>query len=299
MRPEPTDTEDRVEAALRADLARGDGVTAGVAPVLRHLLVHDDREFMADDVLAALRGMIAHAASQLSDRDEGDHADLTAALVDVPGLVPLAHALALETHVTRRLQSVQGFDSVLSPLLQALIASDDGETAALAMQVLAAQARFVQQQRRMQWPLGEWPAELLHGALSIDVASVDAAAPERIADLRADYDEGATRLGLLSRLIGVLGPGVVAALDLPHAGVALFASALAHVSGQDRGQALLSLLSRHKARLVLGLKAGGVSSAHVEATLLALHPGATPPEGLSRITPERAATLLHPTGGKG
>jgi hypothetical protein len=38
-----------------------------------------------------------------------------------------------------------------------------------------------------------------------------------------------------------------------------------------------SLLSRHKARLVLGLKAGGVSSAHVEATLLALHPGATPP----------------------
>lgn len=294
MRPEPTDTEDRVEAALRADLARGDGVASGVAPVLRHLLVHDDREFMADDVLAALRGMIGHAASQLSDQDEGDHVDLTAALVDVPGLVPLAHALALETHVTRRLQSVQGFDPVLSPLLQALIASDDGETAALAMQVLAAQARFVQQQRRMQWPLGEWPAELLHGALS-----VDGAAPDRIAALRADYDEGATRLGLMSRLIGVMGPGVMAALDLPHAGVALFASALAHVSGQDRGQALLSLLSRHKARLVLGLKAGGVSSAHVEATLLALHPGATPPEGLSRITPERAATLLHPTGGKG
>jgi hypothetical protein len=187
MRPEPTDTEDRVEAALRADLARGDGVTAGVAPVLRHLLVHDDREFMADDVLASLRGMIGHAASQLSNQDEGDHPELTAALVDVPGLVPLAHALALETHVTGACSRYRA-SIPCSPLLQALIASDDGETAALAMQVLAAQARFVQQQRRMQWPLGEWPAELLHGALS-----VDAAAPERIAALRADYDEGATR----------------------------------------------------------------------------------------------------------
>lgn len=292
MRPAPTEQEDPVEAGLRAELARGDGLASGVGPVLRHLLVHDDREFFADDVLAALRGMIADAAAQLAPEEApGQH---TSALVDVPGLVPLAHALALETHVTRRLQEVQGLDPVLSPLLQALIASPDAETSALAMQVLAAQARFVQQQRRMQWPLREWPAELLHDAL----LTADTT-PDHHAALRADYNEAATRLGLLSRLIGAMGPGVLAALDLSHAGVALFASALAHASGQSRAQALLSLLSRHKARLVLGLRAGGLNSSGIEAVLIALHPGAAVPEGLGRITPDRAAALLTPTLGEG
>lgn len=285
MQSGPADNQDSVESAMRAGLARGDGVVAGVAPVLRHLLVNDDRDYFADDILATLRGMIADVAQQLAGEPHAEpRADLVAALVDVPGFVAQAHALAAEGQVTRRLRETQGIDPVLSPLLQALIASPRGEMAALAMQVLAAQARFVQQQRRMQWPLAELPGELLHGVLQVwqgDAGRV-----------RADYDEAATRLGLLSRLIGEMGAGVVAALELPHAGVAMFATALANASGQQRPQALLSMLSHHVERLVLGLRAGGLPAAGVEAALLALHPGAMPPAGLGRIQPDRAARLL-------
>jgi hypothetical protein len=278
---------------MLAGLARGDGVAAGVGPVLRHLLVNDDRDYFADDILATLRGMIADVARQLAGED---HGDLVAALVDVPGLVAQAHALAAEGQVTRRLRETQGMDPVLSPLLQALVASPRGETAALAMQVLAAQARFVQQQRRMQWPLSEMPAELLHGALQVWGTMEGETA--RHNDVRADYDEGATRLGLLSRLIGELGAGVVAALEMTHAGVAIFASALSHASGQTRGGAVLSMLSHHVERLVLGLRAGGLGVAGVEAVVLALHPDATPPMGLGRLEAERAARLLSVAAGR-
>jgi hypothetical protein len=289
MQSRPADIQDSVEAAMLAGLARGDGVVAGVGPVLRHLLVNDDRDYFADDILATLRGMVGDVARQLAGED---HADLSAALVDVPGLVAQAHALAAEGQLARRLRETQGMDPVLSPLLQALIASPRGEMAALAMQVLAAQARFVQQQRRMQWPLVELPAELLHGALQAWRAVAGDAATARENAVRADYDEAATRLGLLARLIGEMGAGVVAALELPHAGVAIFASALAHASTQARSGVVLSMLSRQVERLVLGLRAGGLSAAGVEAAVLALHPGATPPAGLGRIEPERAARLL-------
>jgi len=273
---------------MRDGLARGDGVIAGVGPVLRHLLVNDDRDYFADDILAALRGMIADVARQLAGEDAPV---LARALVDVPGLVAQAHALAVEGQLTRRLRETQGLDPVLSPLTQALIASPRGDLAALAMQVLAAQARFVQQQRRMQWPLAELPADLLHGALQARqaVSGEDAVSD---AALRAEYDEGVTRLSLLARLIAQIGAGSLAALDLSHAGVALFATALAQAGGQGRGPALLSMLSRHAERLVLGLRAGGLSASGVEAVLLVLHPGARPPEGLGRIDAERAARLL-------
>lgn len=289
MQSGPADIRDSVETVMLSGLARGDGVVAGVGPVLRHLLVNDDRDFFADDILATLRGMIADVARQLAGED---HEELAIALVDVPGLVAQAHALAAEGQVTRRLRETQGMDPVLSPLLQALVASPRGETAALAMQVLAAQARFVQQQRRMQWPLSEMPAELLHGALQLWNAMVGEAAILRDHDVRADYDEAATRLGLLSRLIGEMGAGVVAALELNHAGVAIFASALARASDQTRGGAVLSMLSHHVERLVLGLRAGGLGVVGVEAVVLALHPDATPPAGLGRLEAERAARLL-------
>jgi hypothetical protein len=293
MQAAPADFQDSVESTLRAGLARGDGVMAGVAPVLRHLLVNDDRDYFADDILATLRGMIADVARQLAgEAQEG--AALVPALVEVPGLVTHAHALAAEGQLTRRLRETQGIDPVLSPLLQALIASPRGETAALAMQVLAAQARFVQQQRRMQWPLAELPAEVLHGALQ--VWRVQAGDDARETTLRAAYDEGATRLSLLARLIAQMGAGGVAALELSHAGVPIFATALAQAGDQARARALLSMLSRHSERLVLGLRAGGLSTASIEAVLLVLHPGGAPVAGLGRIDPDQALRLLSHGG---
>jgi hypothetical protein len=54
---------------------------------------------------------------------------------------------------------------VLSPLVQELVAAKEGDMAALAMTVLAAQARFMQHHRRMELPLGELPGDLFHKAL--------------------------------------------------------------------------------------------------------------------------------------
>ncbi|MDE1915577.1 MAG: hypothetical protein KGJ57_11125 [Sphingomonadales bacterium] len=293
MQSAPADFQDSVESTLCAGLARGDGVLGGVGAVLRHMLVADDQDYFADDILATLRGMIADVARQLAG-ERGHGEALLPALLEVPGLIACAHALAVEGQLTRRLRETQGLDPVLSPLLQALIASPSAEVAALAMQVLAAQARFMQQQRRMQWPLMELPAELLHGALHV-LHGDGMVAGDRALRLRDGYDEGATRSSLLARLTAQMGPGSLAALELAHAGVALFATALAGAGEQSRDQALLSMLSRHAERLALGLRAGGLPVGGVEAVLLQLHPGMAPIAGLGRLDPERALRLLrHP-----
>lgn len=292
MQSAPADFQDSVESTLRAGLARGDDVRGGIGAVLRHMLINDDQDYFADDILATLRGMIADVARQLAG-ERGTGEALLPALLELPGMIAAAHALAVEGHLTRRLRDTQGIDPVLSPLLQALIAAPSADTAALSMQVLAAQARFMQHQRRMQWPLSELPAELLHGALHVLQTAGSAHAVDRAVRLRDDYDEGATRLSLLTRLIAQMGPGSLAALELSHAGVPLFATALARAGDQARDQALLSMLSRHAERLALGLRAGGLPVEGVEAVLLQLHPGTAPIAGLGRIQPERALRLLH------
>ena len=195
-------------------------------------------------------------------------------------------------------------DAVLSPLLQALIASSDGETGAAAMKLLAAQARFVQCQRRMQLPLTEMPGELLHGVLTClhetlanHAAAEPTAAEAGVARLKASYDEAATRLGLIARQVGAMGSGALAALDLPHAGVAIFTSALAQAHGQAgthmREFSVLCLQDGQSLRLALALRAAGVKRSVVEGNLLALHPDVPIAEAVFKVSGERAIALLN------
>jgi hypothetical protein len=295
---------DPVESRLRDALARGDAVLSTVAPVLRHLLASDDSELFGDAVLARVRGMTSHVAQQLaaSVGDEECLPKLTAVIIDRPGFLSHIHALVLEGRLAELLQMRLSVDPVLPPLLQALIASSNENTAALAMKFLAAQARFGQAQRRMRLPLSELPGDLRHSALLAmrGLAGMDgrdeaqAAAAE--AGIRAGYDESRSRLGLASRLVTGMGAGAVAALSIPHAGAALFLSALAVTSGQDRDIVTLATSETQRARLAIALCASGLKPAAIEEQLLVLDPDAVLPDGLDRIGPDRAGALLAMAG---
>lgn len=304
-------SSDAPDAGLEAMLAKGDAMLGSIAPILRHLLANDDHSVFSDEILARVRGMTRDVARQLleamADRsgrhaiDDGALDTLSDMLAESSAFLCHVHGLALEWRLTERLQIETALDPVLSPLVQALIGSDEAETAALAMNLLAAQARFCQSQRRMQLPLGELPGDLVHVALLTlrAHAGVDADAPAGRAEqaIRAGYDEGASRLGLISRVVTGMGGGAVAALSIMHAGAAVFLTALAAASDQDRDTAVLATSEGQSARLALALRAAGLKPQAIEEQFVALHPGGSLPAGLERVAAQRAAEVLGLSGG--
>ncbi|WEK46945.1 MAG: hypothetical protein P0Y56_01270 [Candidatus Andeanibacterium colombiense] len=298
-----------VEDVLRLDLAESDAVIGSLGPILRHLLASESHSLFSDETIARVRGITEDIARQLL------HAQAAAAGTAMPEdfaaacLDPLAdallgnaallshlHALALEWQLAERLHARNGLDPVLSPMLQALIASSDARTAAAAMTALAAQARFVQSLRRMELALTELPGDLLHIALvtlrTLASEADGASAQAATAALRAGFDEARSRLGLLSRLVTGMGGGAIAALSVEHAGVAIFLTAISIGSGQDRDLAILSTNDRQLARLALALRAAGLKPAAVEEQFAYLHPDVALPAGFGQVRADRAAALL-------
>ncbi|MFT4026390.1 MAG: hypothetical protein QM676_06280 [Novosphingobium sp.] len=302
-----TPHEGSVEAVLRSDLAQGDAVLQSAGPIMRHLLSGAQHPIFADETVARVRGAVTNVARQLLDAvvaaaGPGDRAErdpealdrLVEALIAIPGFLGHLHALALEWRLIERLRAGQALDPVVPPLLEALLASDDATTSALAMKLLAAQARFVQWQRRMQVPLGELPADLLHGALLAlrTLGGNDAQVVAAEKSLRAGYDESRTRLGLIARLLTGMGNGAVAALALHHAGVAIFASALGIASGQDRDVVVVSTSEGQGTRLGLALRAAGLKQGAIEEQLLAVHAEVARPVAWDRLAVEDAGDML-------
>jgi hypothetical protein len=301
-----TPGDESVDAALRDELAGGDAVLASVGPIMRHILSGSHHALFADEIVARVRGMIGDMAGQLLDAgrpaeeiwatssDVAELDALAAALVEIPGLVGHIHALALEWHLTERLQARLALDPALPPLLETLLTSNDATTSALAMSLLAAQARFAQAQRRMQLTLQELPADLLHGALLALRAVSDNEPRARAAEaqVRADYDEGRSRLGLIARLVTGMGDGAGMALSLTHAGVGIFATALGMGSGQDRDVILFSTSEGQTVRLALALRAAGLKQGAIKEQVLTLHPEVSLPGDWDRLSPDRAAEVL-------
>ncbi len=301
-------TAEAVEQVLSDELAHGDGILATARPILRHLLVNDGQGLFSDQVLASVRGMMNHVAMQLLhaqavNEDTQDHAAfvgarvdmLASALLDRTELLGHAHALTVEANLTERLSRRSAIDAVLSPLLQELVADRESETAALAMHVLAAQARFMQQARRMELPLGELPQELFDMAMAVfrGVAAemlADTAAAE--ARLRAQFDPAARRVAKIARLVGAMQQRARRALEIDHAGVAIFVTALHMASGQPRHIAILSMSENQVARFALSLRAAGLEQAGVEEQFLFLHPEITLPDGFDTLRVDRAAAML-------
>lgn len=311
--PAQTLSASGVEALLRAELAVGDTAALNVSPILRHLLDNGANSMFSDAIISGVRGMVSDLARQLLDarsRATGeaeriDHpAEDIAVLADAlsanPALLGHLHALAFEWQLTQQLHARLALDPVLSPLLQAQMASSDPETASLAMKLLAAQARYCQEQRRMQLPLTELPGDLLHSVLvamrTLAGVEGDAEAAAAESAIRLEFHEARTRLGLAARLIAGMGGGGLAALSISHSGTALFLTALATASGQDRDLAVMSTNETQLARLALSLRASGLKQPAVEEQFLALHPDIALPEGFEQLGPDHAAALLAAAG---
>ena len=304
----PGPSAETVEEVLRAELAHGDVAIATARPVLRHLLASGDHGLFSDRVIATVRGMMVDIARQMlmalakkaDISARGDFADergdaIAVSLLNDTDLLGHAHALTIEGQVVERLHQRGGIDPVLSPLLQNLAASDDAGTAALAMRVLSAQARFVQQHRRMELPLTELPAELRASALAKlrehnDDYGAEAAAVED--DMDASYRYEDSRVGQMESLLASMGHRAVRALEVDNAGLSIFATALAMASEQTRDTVLLSFGENQCARLALGLRAAGLGQSAVEEQFLYLHPDIELPAGFETLRADRAASLL-------
>ena len=302
-----------LEHALRTELALGDRVIANAGPILRQLVANDDHSLFSDEVIAGIRGMVLHCARQmlravakLLTADvagppgneafvENNLASLSAPLFADAAFLVHAHTLVLEARLAERLLQRSGIDPVLSPLMQELAASSDTDLAAQAMHVLAAQARFVQHQRRMEWPLNELPGDLFHKAMMV-LQTTGAASAETLAAaqqaLRQDYDESRRRVAQITRLIMAMDRTAVRALALDHAGLAIFVTALGMASEQDRELAVMALCDNQFARLALALRAAGLAQGEVEKQFVYLHPDIDLPPGFEALRPDRAAQLL-------
>jgi len=299
-----------LETLLRRELVRGDVALAGVAPVLTHLLAGTGQSLVSDAIVAQMRGMLGHVAEQMLQARlmaEGDSAlsghvapedvdALSQRLVSSTIMLSHAYALAVEAYFANLLEESAGVDPVLSPLLQELIASENEETAELAMATMSAQARFMQAQRRMNLPLGELPSELFHQVLSIWRRFGSGCPPEVLskaeAAMRDKHDEGQSRLGLLGRLTGSLKGAVHAALIIDHAGISLFASAIASTTRQPRELAVLACHEGQVARLALTLRAAGVKPTDVARQISLMHADIALPEGFADLTERQAMAML-------
>lgn len=300
-----------VEAILQDELAREVRAVNAVSPVLRHLLASDAQSLVSEAVLARVRGMVFDLAAQLSaaiagrdpairmqgGADPATHGPLAENLLNDEALLTLLHGLAIESLLAERFQQRHAIDPVLSPLLQELIASEDPATASLAMNLLAAQSRFMQSQRRMELPLGELPAERFHAMIAFAHRfDSGAAASVTLKQLQHSYDEAASRLGLLARLVTAMRRGAVAALALDHAGLALFSSALANGSHQPREAMVLACHEGQGARLALALRAAGLEPSAIDRQFALIEPIAGMPRALAVLLPERADLLLRANG---
>lgn len=300
---------------LADEAAAARGAMANVVPILRHLLRSDDKSIFSDEIVARVRGMFVDVARQLvialaeaaghSEPEGWAHEaaeELAHALAENPGFLEHFHTLALEWHWTQKLERHRGVDQVLSPLVQARMADPDGPTSASAMNLLAAQARFCQHQRRMQLPLAELPGDLVHVALvtlrahvGVD-ASADAYAEIAERSVRAQLDETRARLVQMGRVLDGMGDLAGTALDIDKAGVALFLTALARGAGLSREAAIMTTVDSQLPRFVLALRACGLPPSAVAITALAFHPHANLPHGHAEITPAEAAALLGEAG---
>lgn len=299
-------TAPAAETVLRAELVQSGVVRAAIAPVLRYLVASDDRSMFSEEVIARTRGQIESLAAQLlravwqaAERDAarpGEAEALFAGLVAQPAVLAHCHVLALESQMTERLAAQARLDPVLSLLLQERLAGADPDVAGLAMNVLAAQTRFMQAQRRMEVTPAELPADVLHQVLiALDAVCGAEATPAAMA-IRGQYDESRSRHGLLARLVLGLGPDLAAALDPAVAGLALFLTALSLATMQERAQAVLALADGQQALLATMLAAAGMAPLQAEACLLLIHPDRAPLRHHIVIDRDSAEVLLAGEG---
>lgn len=289
---------------LRAALARGDRMLALSGITLEHLLAIEDRALLSDAVVAQVGAMLSDMAGRLAaafghEAKPGLAIAIRDRLSRNEVLRGHCQSLACEWRLALQCEDQLGLDPVLSPVFESLIGNSDPSIAPLGMAALAAQSRFAQASRRMQLPVEELPGEIFHAALSAARAELepdDPAAQRGENRLRASYDESATRLALLARLAATVDLRALRMLSLEEAGVAMWLSALALSSGEDRDRTACAAADPSLGRLLLTLRAAGVTSSEAERQALAIHPDCELPRGLQDLGTREAAAWLGETG---
>ncbi|MEZ5694296.1 MAG: hypothetical protein R3D99_10785 [Altererythrobacter sp.] len=303
------EAESPVETIMRDELAHGDAVLGSLAPILGHLVATEANVLFNDQVVATIRGRAMDVAGQLL-REQASAAgeedveafvaagaeSLAADLLGEQDFLLHCHALTIEAQTARHLQKRSGIDPVVSPMLQSLIASKDAGIAGGAMAILASQARFFQQHERMELPVRELPGSIFDVVLmrwrSFAGPGTETVTAQAEMTLRSTFDEGAGRIGLLSRMVHALGRDARAALSVGHGGLSLFASTLASATEQSRDIALLATTEQQLGRLALSLRAAGFDHREVEEQFQYLHPDVALPEGFETLRIDRAAAML-------
>ncbi|WP_271077753.1 hypothetical protein [Aurantiacibacter sp. MUD61] len=297
-----------VEKTLQRELAHGDVIIATAPPILRHLLANVDHALFSDEVIATIRGMMLHLAQQMlanlvdvrginnrTEFIEENLDEIALALLDETDFLSHAHAITIEAKLASNLSRRSGIDAVLSPLLQELAASTDEAVAAGAMHALAAQARFMQQQGRMELPIYELPHDLFERAMQIfrehtaEHGESAASAEKAMCDA---YDPDQRRVAQFIRLISAMQHRANRALAVDHAGLSIFVTAVSMAADRKRDTVIMSLGENQCARLALSLRAAGLSQSAVEEQFLYLHPEITLPDGFDTIRADRAAAML-------
>ncbi|MEO1219964.1 MAG: hypothetical protein AAFY42_01265 [Pseudomonadota bacterium] len=300
-----------VDSSVQDEMARANRALRSLAPVIAHLLDSDGMNLVNDAIVARLRGMLSHIASQLlssqgeagvqADDKTSAHSVLVGQLGADERVTRHLYAVALELHLTDGLEQRGANDPVLTPLMQELIASDRPATAETAMAAMAAQSRFVQLGRRMELPIGELPFEVFTSVIdhleTVDLGFDQRAVADALSGLRGDFDEGTGRLGLLARLVSGMQGGAIAALDIGHAGLALFASAAASQSRQTRDDIIFACHESQAMRLALSLKAAGLEKTEIEKQFSLLGGSAFLPQTFGTLLQADALNLLHESGG--
>ncbi|HKT86286.1 MAG TPA: hypothetical protein VJQ77_09400 [Novosphingobium sp.] len=295
-----------LETVIGHELARGDAVAESARPALRQLVLADGSLPETEEVVARIRGMLEGIAITLVDalpQPAVVVGALTHTLIDTPALLSHLRAVALEWRIAEELQMRLALDPVVSPLLEELVSHGDAALRDLARKFLAAQARWCHLQRTMRLSLTELPDELFHAVILIlrAQAAQHSGAAERAAqaeaELRRRHDEADRRIDLASRLVSKLGDGAKTALSLNRAGTALFLTALALGSGQDREAVAVWTEEAQLSRLALSLRSAGLSSSDAERQLLALHPAMTLPPGFGALDEALALALLNSGSG--
>ncbi|WP_298333651.1 hypothetical protein [uncultured Erythrobacter sp.] len=296
-----------VDAILQDEIARGNRALRSLAPVIAHLLDSDGPSLVSDAIVARLRGMLRHIADQLlaslplDAKNALIQSQAQSKLIDHlrgdESLVDHLYSVVLEGVLTKQVQQRVGVDPILSPLMQELIASERPEIAEVAMMALAAQSRFCQGQERMELPLGELPSQLLWRVLTHFEATELALHPEGVAGavqtIKRDFDEAQSRIGLFARLASSMQGGAIAALDIGHAGLALFASATASLTRQEREHVVFACHEGQTFRLVLILIAAGLNINAIEGQLALLGGTRALPSGFETISQAHSQELLR------
>lgn len=290
------------DSALSELLATGEQTRRSLPSQLRHQIGFADPSLFDDELVARTRGLLVHLTAQIAgDRPQGsDNPDyregrdaILRAVFTQPGLLAHCHALALEYRLTRKLAASAGIDPLLPTLLQELIASPSEPTSRLSSSFLAAQSRFLRDMERMQLPLRQLPAELLNIALGIGrEQSNDPLMADAIRQaVQASYDEGATRVALMQRLVSLPDYPQLRGWQVEQTGVPLFLAGLLPVAGPDYHDVVLSTTESQMARLALTLRTRGCNPRVVSRNLLLLHDRTALQVGAS-TDPATASALL-------